>query len=313
MGPSLVHRRAASISADGSHHRTRGSHKRIKEQLSHTIAGGSLRLAACPPRQVIPAVRRIPASSARPGAFGMRCARRRYRDDHANRAGRCDRARRPRSALRRTRSAERRLADARERPDARRLRPERRRQDDAAARACDAAASARRRACACSATRCRTTRWAVRGRIGLLGHEPLLYRELTARENLRFHAALHGVAEERVAELLGAVEIERRADEPLRTLSRGMVQRVAVARAAAARPRAAAARRAAREPRPGGRRARRAADRARVGAHARDRQPRPGRRPRRGRRRARAACADASRSSCRPATSTPEAIVELYR
>ena len=35
--------------------------------------------------------------------------------------------------------------------------------------------------------------WAVRGRIGLLGHEPLLYRELTARENLRFHARLHGV------------------------------------------------------------------------------------------------------------------------
>jgi heme exporter protein A len=73
--------------------------------------------------------------------------------------------------------------------------------------------------------------WAVRGRIGLLGHEPLLYRELTARENLRFHARLHGVAEERVAELLCAVQLDDRADEPLRTLSRGMVQRVAVARA----------------------------------------------------------------------------------
>ena len=73
--------------------------------------------------------------------------------------------------------------------------------------------------------------WAVRGRIGLLGHEPLLYRELTARENLRFHAALHGVAAERVAELLAAVAMERRADEPVRTLSRGMVQRVAVCRA----------------------------------------------------------------------------------
>ena len=35
--------------------------------------------------------------------------------------------------------------------------------------------------------------WALRGRVGLLGHEPLLYRELTARENLRFHARLHGV------------------------------------------------------------------------------------------------------------------------
>jgi len=73
--------------------------------------------------------------------------------------------------------------------------------------------------------------WAVRGRIGLLGHEPLLYRELTARENLRFHARLHGVAEERVEQLLAAVRIDDRADEPLRMLSRGMVQRVAVARA----------------------------------------------------------------------------------
>ncbi|HEX8715084.1 MAG TPA: heme ABC exporter ATP-binding protein CcmA [Solirubrobacteraceae bacterium] len=73
--------------------------------------------------------------------------------------------------------------------------------------------------------------WAVRGRIGLLGHEPLLYRELTARENLRFHARLHDVAEERVDELLAAVEMSDRAEEPLRTLSRGMVQRVAVARA----------------------------------------------------------------------------------
>jgi heme exporter protein A len=73
--------------------------------------------------------------------------------------------------------------------------------------------------------------WAVRGRIGLLGHEPLLYRELTARENLRYHARLHGVADARVEELLEAVGIAGRGREPLRTLSRGMVQRVAVARA----------------------------------------------------------------------------------
>jgi heme exporter protein A len=73
--------------------------------------------------------------------------------------------------------------------------------------------------------------WAVRGRLGLLGHEPLLYRELSARENLRFHARLHGVAEERVQELLEAVAMAGRQREPLRTLSRGMVQRVAVARA----------------------------------------------------------------------------------
>ena len=71
----------------------------------------------------------------------------------------------------------------------------------------------------------------MRGRIGLLGHEPLLYRELTARENLRFHARLHDVANARVEDLLHDVQMSERADEPLRTLSRGMVQRVAVARA----------------------------------------------------------------------------------
>ncbi len=73
--------------------------------------------------------------------------------------------------------------------------------------------------------------WAVRGRVGLLGHEPLLYRELTAHENLRFHARLHGVGEARVRELLESLAMGARANEPLRTLSRGMVQRVAVARA----------------------------------------------------------------------------------
>jgi heme exporter protein A len=73
--------------------------------------------------------------------------------------------------------------------------------------------------------------WEVRGRVGLLGHEPLLYRELTARENLSFHARLHGVGDERVRELLELVAMTSRASEPLRTLSRGMVQRVAVARA----------------------------------------------------------------------------------
>ena len=73
--------------------------------------------------------------------------------------------------------------------------------------------------------------WSVRGRIGLLGHEPLLYRELTARENLRFHARLHRVGLSRVDELIERVGLDGRADEPLRTLSRGMVQRAAVARA----------------------------------------------------------------------------------
>jgi heme exporter protein A len=73
--------------------------------------------------------------------------------------------------------------------------------------------------------------WAVRGRIGFLGHEPLLYRELTGRENLSFHARLFGVGLERVDELLALLQLERRADDPVRTLSRGTVQRMAVARA----------------------------------------------------------------------------------
>ena len=73
--------------------------------------------------------------------------------------------------------------------------------------------------------------FAVRGRLGLLGHEPLLYRDLTARENLRYHAGLYGVGTERVDELLERVQMGRRGDEPVRLLSRGMVQRIAVCRA----------------------------------------------------------------------------------
>jgi heme exporter protein A len=73
--------------------------------------------------------------------------------------------------------------------------------------------------------------WGVRGQIGLLAHEPMLYRELSARENLRFHARLHGVGDARVEELLELLSMAHRAREPVRTLSRGMVQRVAIARA----------------------------------------------------------------------------------
>jgi len=73
--------------------------------------------------------------------------------------------------------------------------------------------------------------WAVRGRIGLLTHEPLLYRDLSGRENLRFHARLHGVAFDRVEELLERVGLRLRADDRVHTYSRGMVQRLAVCRA----------------------------------------------------------------------------------
>ena len=73
--------------------------------------------------------------------------------------------------------------------------------------------------------------WKVRARIGFLGHEPLLYRDLTARENLVFQARLYRVASARVDEVLGLVGMARRADDPVRNLSRGMLQRVATARA----------------------------------------------------------------------------------
>lgn len=73
--------------------------------------------------------------------------------------------------------------------------------------------------------------WAVRGRIGLLGHAPLLYRDLSGRENLAFHARLHGVALERAAALIAQVGLSARADDKVHTYSRGMVQRLAVCRA----------------------------------------------------------------------------------
>jgi heme exporter protein A len=80
--------------------------------------------------------------------------------------------------------------------------------------------------------------WRARGRIGFLGHEPLLYRDLTIRENLEFHAALHGIedASNRIGELLAAVRLERRASELVRNLSAGMAQRAAVCRAVLHRP-----------------------------------------------------------------------------
>src|SRR3954463_15734958 len=73
--------------------------------------------------------------------------------------------------------------------------------------------------------------WKARGRIGLLAHEPLLYRDLSARENLRFHARLHDVPLQRGEALLDAVGLARRADEPVRDLSRGLAQRRAIGRA----------------------------------------------------------------------------------
>jgi heme exporter protein A len=73
--------------------------------------------------------------------------------------------------------------------------------------------------------------WKVRAKVGYVGHDSLLYRDLSVRQNLLFHARLHGVTEERVDERIAAVGLPERSADPVRELSRGMVQRAAVARA----------------------------------------------------------------------------------
>jgi heme exporter protein A len=74
-------------------------------------------------------------------------------------------------------------------------------------------------------------RWKLPSQVGYLGHEPLLYRELSGRENLRYHARLHGVGDARVEEVLAGVGMAGRGDDPVRDLSKGLVQRLAAARA----------------------------------------------------------------------------------
>lgn len=73
----------------------------------------------------------------------------------------------------------------------------------------------------------------VREHIGLISHNPMLYPDLTAMENLMFTAQLYGVvhAEERVRDLLRAVELDHRRFDVVRTFSRGMTQRLSIARA----------------------------------------------------------------------------------
>jgi len=70
-------------------------------------------------------------------------------------------------------------------------------------------------------------------RLGWVGHESACYPDLTGRENLEFYAALHDVADgtQRVAELLEWSGLDAAAARPVRTYSRGMLQRIALARA----------------------------------------------------------------------------------
>lgn len=71
----------------------------------------------------------------------------------------------------------------------------------------------------------------TRARIGWLGHSIGLYDELTARENLKTFGSLYGVTEAMVTDWLGRVYLSHVADSPVREYSRGMRQRLAVARA----------------------------------------------------------------------------------
>ena len=71
----------------------------------------------------------------------------------------------------------------------------------------------------------------VRRRIGVVSHNPFLYEELTARENLEFYARAYGVAESRVDEMLKMVNLLEREDDLVSTFSRGMKQRLSIARA----------------------------------------------------------------------------------
>ena len=71
----------------------------------------------------------------------------------------------------------------------------------------------------------------VREHIGLISHNPMLYLDLTAMENLMFTAQLYGVVNAEERELLRAVELDHRRFDVVRTCSRGMTQRLSIARA----------------------------------------------------------------------------------
>ncbi len=73
----------------------------------------------------------------------------------------------------------------------------------------------------------------ARALVGYVGHRTMLYRPLSARENLRFFGKLYGVLDldARIEHLLGEVGLARDADRPAGDFSRGMAQRLTIARA----------------------------------------------------------------------------------
>lgn len=72
----------------------------------------------------------------------------------------------------------------------------------------------------------------ARGALGYLGHDPLVYPDLTARENLELFSAMYGLGGEtaRIDDLLDRVGLLSRSLEPVRGYSRGMAQRLGIAR-----------------------------------------------------------------------------------
>jgi len=74
---------------------------------------------------------------------------------------------------------------------------------------------------------------AVRARLGVVSHLPLLYGDLTAEENLRFYGRMYNIEnpEARITEVLEMVGLDTRRRDLVRTFSRGMQQRLAIGRA----------------------------------------------------------------------------------
>ena len=80
---------------------------------------------------------------------------------------------------------------------------------------------------------------ASRASIGLISHQSMLYRALTALENVEFAARLYGLRDPRRAatRALESMHVADRASTPVRALSRGLQQRVAIARSIVHEPR----------------------------------------------------------------------------
>lgn len=74
---------------------------------------------------------------------------------------------------------------------------------------------------------------AIRLKLGVVSHQPLLYGDLSAEENLQFYSRLYGMGKsnERISEILSLIGLKKRRKDLVRTFSRGMQQRLAIGRA----------------------------------------------------------------------------------